>query len=131
MKESHHLVRQANSKNDNNTSLARKRETDRYELVHIIRNKNSLISIDGLLDGITALVLDCEPLRKNKNIDNFLCRCKFKLSPNKTKSLFSECFILSDTPQHNLICEKRINVEDFNIIKTIGRGAFGKVQLVK
>jgi len=80
------------------------------ELSNLIRNKKSLINIDGLLDGITALVLDCEPMKKNKNIDNFLCRY---------------------TPQCNIINEKRINVEDFSIVKTIGRGAFGKVQLVK
>ena len=46
------------------------------ELECSIKNPKSLISVDGLLDGITALVLDCEPMRKNKNIDNFLSRCK-------------------------------------------------------
>jgi len=35
-----------------------------------------------------------------------------------------------DTPSYNLISENRINVSDFSIVKTIGRGAFGKVQLV-
>lgn len=47
------------------------------ELEKIIENPKSLLNIDGLLDGITALVLDCEPMKKNKNIDNFLNRCKF------------------------------------------------------
>ena len=46
------------------------------ELENIVRNPKSLISVDGLLDGITALVFDCEPMKKNKNIDNFLSRCK-------------------------------------------------------
>lgn len=45
------------------------------DLEQAIKNPNSLLSVDGLLDGITALVLDCEPMRKNKNIDNFLSRC--------------------------------------------------------
>lgn len=30
-----------------------------------------------------------------------------------------------------MIVEKRINMNDFIILKTIGRGAFGKVQLVR
>jgi hypothetical protein len=46
------------------------------ELEQTIKNQKSLISYDGLLDGIQALVLDCEPMKKNKNIENFLCRCK-------------------------------------------------------
>ena len=46
------------------------------ELEQTIQNQKSLISYHGLLDGIQALVLDCEPMKKNKNIDNFLCRCK-------------------------------------------------------
>jgi hypothetical protein len=29
-----------------------------------------------------------------------------------------------------MIIEKRTNISDFEILKTIGRGAFGKVQLV-
>jgi len=35
-----------------------------------------------------------------------------------------------DAPQSKYISEKRINLNDFLILKTIGRGAFGKVQLV-
>jgi hypothetical protein len=46
------------------------------ELDSIIHNPKSLVSLDGLLDGLTALVLDCEPMKKNKNIDIFLTRCK-------------------------------------------------------
>jgi serine/threonine protein kinase len=42
---------------------------------------------------------------------------------------FSEIKI--DVPQGKMIFEKRINLNDFQIIKTIGRGAFGKVQLVR
>jgi hypothetical protein len=42
-----------------------------------VKNTKSLINMDGLLDSITALVLDCEPMKKNKNIDNFLNRCNF------------------------------------------------------
>lgn len=51
------------------------RQHRKKELETIIKNPKSLISVDGLLDSITALVLDCEPMKKNKNIDNFLSRC--------------------------------------------------------
>ena len=47
----------------------------RMELEAVIKKNKSLIGVDGLLDGINALVLDCEPMRKNKNIENFLSRC--------------------------------------------------------
>ncbi|CAF0772865.1 unnamed protein product [Brachionus calyciflorus] len=86
------------------------RNQRKKELESSIKNPKSLISIDGLLDGMTALVLDCEPMKKNKNIDNFLSRYG---------------------PQGRIILDKRTNLNDFIIIKTIGRGAFGKVQLVK
>lgn len=46
------------------------------DLEKCIQNQRSLISYDGLLDGIQALVQDCEPMKKNKNVDNFLSRCK-------------------------------------------------------
>ena len=45
------------------------------ELENLIKNPKSLLSIDGFMDSIIALVLDCEPMRKNKNIENFLNRC--------------------------------------------------------
>lgn len=62
---------QQQTNNNPNIKANRKKELD-----NVIKNPKSLISIDGLLDGITALVLDCEPMKKNKNIDNFLSRCE-------------------------------------------------------
>ena len=47
----------------------------RMQLESMTRMNKSLIGIDGLLDSINALVLDCEPMKKNKNIENFLSRC--------------------------------------------------------
>lgn len=76
----------------------------------LIKDSKSNINIDSLLDAIIALVLDCEPMRKNKNIENFLNR-------------FSE--------QSKQLINKRANLNDYLILKTIGRGAFGKVQLVR
>lgn len=68
------------SHKDSNVKKKDSRDSERGELVNLIQNKKSLINIDGLLDGLIALVLDCEPLKKNKNIDNFLNRCKYSFT---------------------------------------------------
>uniref|UniRef100_UPI00358FC81C rho-associated protein kinase 2-like isoform X1 n=1 Tax=Myxine glutinosa TaxID=7769 RepID=UPI00358FC81C len=72
----------------------------------------SELNAECLLDGINALVhdLDFPALRKNKNIDNFLNRYQKVVS--KAKNL-------------------RMRAEDYNVVKVIGRGAFGEVQLVR
>ncbi|GAB0182639.1 rho-associated protein kinase 1 [Grus japonensis] len=64
------------------------------------------------MDGLDALVydLDFPALRKNKNIDNFLNR--YKDTVNKMRDL-------------------RMKAEDYEVVKVIGRGAFGEVQLVR
>uniref|UniRef100_A0A8C8HTL1 Rho-associated protein kinase 1 n=1 Tax=Oncorhynchus tshawytscha TaxID=74940 RepID=A0A8C8HTL1_ONCTS len=56
----------------------------------------------------SAIKLNCNhlALRKNKSIDNFLNRC------NKIRDL-------------------RMKAEDYEVVKVIGRGAFGEVQLVR
>ncbi|KAG8133512.1 hypothetical protein E2320_011320, partial [Naja naja] len=63
-------------------------------------------------DGLDALVydLDFPALRKNKNIDTFLT--KYKDTINKVRDL-------------------RMKAEDYEVVKVIGRGAFGEVQLVR
>lgn len=43
----------------------------------LLKNPRSYVNIDGLMDSLIALVLDCEPMRKNKNVESFLNRCKF------------------------------------------------------
>ncbi|CAH1253530.1 ROCK2 [Branchiostoma lanceolatum] len=77
-----------------------------------VRDLKCEINIDGLLDGIAALVTDCNfpALRKNKNVDNFLARYEKWVE---------------------FIEENRLRAEDFDMIKVIGRGAFGEVQLVR
>ncbi|XP_019638874.1 PREDICTED: rho-associated protein kinase 1-like isoform X3 [Branchiostoma belcheri] len=77
-----------------------------------VRDLKCEINIDGLLDGIAALVTDCNfpALRKNKNVDNFLTRYEKWVE---------------------FIEENRLKAEDFDMIKVIGRGAFGEVQLVR
>uniref|UniRef100_A0A8C6LLD8 Rho-associated protein kinase 1 n=1 Tax=Nothobranchius furzeri TaxID=105023 RepID=A0A8C6LLD8_NOTFU len=63
-------------------------------------------------DGLDALVHDLSfpALRKNKSIDNFLNR--YEESIKKIRDL-------------------RMKAEDYEVVKVIGRGAFGEVQLVR
>lgn len=77
-----------------------------------ILDKTSELTIDCLLDCVQALVTDCNhpALKRLKNIDLFLQRYE-KLS--------------------SFIIENRLKPSDFHFIKTIGRGAFGKVDLVR
>uniref|UniRef100_A0AAY4A898 non-specific serine/threonine protein kinase n=1 Tax=Denticeps clupeoides TaxID=299321 RepID=A0AAY4A898_9TELE len=60
---------------------------------------------------MTAMVLDLDfpALRKNKNIETFLNRCKYEIQ----------------------IRDLQMKSEDFDRVKVIGRGAFGEVQLVR
>ncbi|KAH9364800.1 hypothetical protein HPB48_012733 [Haemaphysalis longicornis] len=82
------------------------------ELERKLLDQASEIHVDGLLDAIQALVMDCNSpaLRRMKNIDSFLSRYE------KAVSSISSC---------------RMKPDDFKVIKTIGRGAFGEVQLVR
>uniref|UniRef100_A0A8C0R8J0 Rho-associated protein kinase n=1 Tax=Canis lupus dingo TaxID=286419 RepID=A0A8C0R8J0_CANLU len=65
-----------------------------------------------LIDGLNSLVLDLDfpALRKNKNIDNFLNR--YEKIVKKIRGL-------------------QMKAEDYDVVKVIGRGAFGEVQLVR
>ncbi|XP_076829136.1 rho-associated protein kinase 1 isoform X2 [Brachyhypopomus gauderio] len=85
----------------------------RFEKIDaMLKDPKSEINTDCLLDGLDALVydLDFPALRKNKSIDNFLNRYKDTVS--KIRSL-------------------RMKAEDYEVVKVIGRGAFGEVQLVR
>uniref|UniRef100_A0A8C5QQ47 Rho-associated protein kinase 2 n=1 Tax=Leptobrachium leishanense TaxID=445787 RepID=A0A8C5QQ47_9ANUR len=65
-----------------------------------------------LQDGLNSLVLDLDfpALRKNKNIDNFL---------NRYAKIVGE------------VRRLQMKAEDYDVVKVIGRGAFGEVQLVR
>nr|XP_039271610.1 rho-associated protein kinase 2-like isoform X1 [Styela clava] len=82
------------------------------ELYNMVAKENSKLSVDALLDGIVALVtdLDTPALRRNKNVENFLNRYAHPVKK---------------------IYEIRMRASDFTVVKTIGRGAFGEVQLVR
>lgn len=77
-----------------------------------IQDNRSIINVDCLLDAVQALVADCDhpAIRKIKNIDAFV---------NRYAMVSEE------------IGTKRMKPDDFKLIKVIGRGAFGEVQLVR
>ncbi|CAH2246105.1 rho-associated kinase 2 isoform X3 [Pelobates cultripes] len=82
------------------------------KLEGILRNPRSPINVESLMDGLNSLVLDLDfpALRKNKNIDNFL---------NRYEKIVSE------------VRRLQMKAEDYDVVKVIGRGAFGEVQLVR
>ena len=82
------------------------------KLEALIRDPRSPINVESLLDGLNSLVLDLDfpALRKNKNIDNFLNR--YEKIEKKIRGL-------------------QMKAEDYDVVKVIGRGAFGEVQLVR
>ncbi|CAG5896586.1 rho-associated protein kinase 1 isoform 2-T2 [Menidia menidia] len=85
----------------------------RFEKIDaMLKDPKSEVNTDCLLDGLDALVydLDFPALRKNKSIDNFLNR--YKETIGKIRDL-------------------RMKAEDYEVVKVIGRGAFGEVQLVR
>ncbi|XP_028966927.1 rho-associated protein kinase 1 [Galendromus occidentalis] len=77
-----------------------------------LRDAGSEINIDALLDVLQAVVVDCDgpALRRVKNIESFLDRYHSKSRE---------------------ITKWRTNDKDFDVLKTIGKGAFGMVQLVR
>ncbi|XP_015109707.1 rho-associated protein kinase 1 isoform X1 [Diachasma alloeum] len=77
-----------------------------------IKDPRSVSNIDCLLDTVQALVADCEhpSVKRMKNIEAYM---------NRYDSVAQE------------ICKMRMRTDDFTLIKVIGRGAFGEVQLVR
>ncbi|XP_067205706.1 rho-associated protein kinase 1 isoform X1 [Linepithema humile] len=77
-----------------------------------IKDPRSVTNIDCLLDTVQALVLDCDhaSVKRMKNIESYM---------NRYDSVAQE------------IHKMRMRTDDFTLIKVIGRGAFGEVQLVR
>ncbi|XP_031788624.1 rho-associated protein kinase 1 isoform X4 [Nasonia vitripennis] len=77
-----------------------------------IRDPRSITNIDCLLDTVQALVADCDhpSVKRMKNIEAYM---------NRYDSVAQD------------ICKMRMRPDDFTLIKVIGRGAFGEVQLVR
>ncbi|XP_037919089.1 rho-associated protein kinase 1 isoform X2 [Hermetia illucens] len=88
----------------------RKMRVQRLE--DLVRDPSSIMNIDCLLDTVTALAADCdhEPVKKLKNIEAYV---------NRYEGFAKK------------IVDLRMKPDDFNLIKVIGRGAFGEVQLVR
>ncbi|XP_069777791.1 rho-associated protein kinase 1 isoform X3 [Narcine bancroftii] len=84
----------------------------RFEKIEsMLKDPKCEVNCESLLDSLDALIydLDFPALRKNKNIDNFINRYKDAMS--KVRDL-------------------RMKAEDYEVVKVIGRGAFGEVQLL-
>jgi serine/threonine protein kinase len=77
-----------------------------------ILDPKSVLHVDGLLDTVAAVYQDCNypSLSRNKNLESFKKRYE------------GACKEISSN---------RLSAEDFDIVKVIGRGAFGEVQLVR
>ncbi|KAI5736404.1 hypothetical protein M8J76_002868 [Diaphorina citri] len=77
-----------------------------------IQDPRSVINVDCLLDTVQALVADCEHhnVKRMKNVEAFM---------HRYDQVARE------------VCKNRMKTEDFELIKVIGRGAFGEVQLVR
>ncbi|XP_066256742.1 rho-associated protein kinase 1 isoform X1 [Euwallacea similis] len=91
-------------------------DEDRRRRLHLLRSKiqdpQGKGNIDCLLDTVQALYTDCDhpAIKKLKNVEMYLNRY--------------DAFA-------NDIINLRMKTDDFEHIKVIGRGAFGKVQLVR
>ncbi|XP_037073648.1 rho-associated protein kinase 1-like isoform X2 [Pollicipes pollicipes] len=94
----------------------RVRDPDRrsrlQQLEDDLLNARSVLNVDCLLDSVQALVADSDhpAIKRIKNIDSFLARYGGAA---------------------RTIENRRMRAEDFSLIKVIGRGAFGEVQLVR
>ncbi|XP_068083475.1 rho-associated protein kinase 2 [Anabrus simplex] len=82
------------------------------ELEEKIQDPRSIANVDCLLDTVQALVADCDypSVKRMKNVEAYM---------NRYDGVASD------------ICKLRMKSEDFTLIKVIGRGAFGEVQLVR
>ncbi|XP_046412963.1 rho-associated, coiled-coil containing protein kinase 2 isoform X1 [Neodiprion pinetum] len=90
-------------------------EDRRRRLRHLeerIKDPRSVTNIDCLLDTVQALTSDCDhpSVRRMKNVEAYM---------NRYDSVARD------------ICKMRMRTDDFTLIKVIGRGAFGEVQLVR
>ncbi|XP_032398221.1 rho-associated protein kinase 2 isoform X4 [Etheostoma spectabile] len=87
-------------------------ETRLKKLESLIRNPESAINLETLLDSMNALAHDLNypALRKNKNIEAFLNRYEKAASQLR---------------------ELQVKPDDFEKVKLIGRGAYGEVKLVR
>ncbi|XP_051511338.1 rho-associated protein kinase 2-like isoform X4 [Myxocyprinus asiaticus] len=94
------------------TGAGKRLEARVGKLESLIKDQQSPLNLESLLDSVTALALDLNhpALRKNKNIDAFLNRYEKAVGHLR---------------------ELQVKLDDFDRVRLIGRGAFGAVQLVR
>ncbi|PNF18939.1 Rho-associated protein kinase 2 [Cryptotermes secundus] len=82
------------------------------QLEETIQDPRSIANVDCLLDTVQALVADCDhpSVKRMKNVEAYMNRYD-KVAAS--------------------VCKLRMKMDDFSLIKVIGRGAFGEVQLVR
>ncbi|KAG1669224.1 Rho-associated protein kinase 2 [Nymphon striatum] len=146
-----------NSINDEDRHIRLKRLEDK------LSDPQSELNVNGLLDTIQSLILDCDnpALRRIKNIESFINRCNMQLfgtilncQPKTTDYKFyldnygfphflyheAKLASLINFPNYIEVMDEkssleivncRMKADDFTLIKVIGRGAFGEVQLVR
>ncbi|XP_014259606.1 rho-associated protein kinase 2 isoform X2 [Cimex lectularius] len=95
---------------DNMRDEDRKRRLRQLE--DVIQDPRSVANVDCLLDTVQALVADCDhpAVKRMKNVEAYM---------DRYNNVATE------------IRKLRMKVDDFTLIKVIGRGAFGEVQLVR
>ncbi|CAH2988953.1 unnamed protein product [Chilo suppressalis] len=92
------------------------KDEERLRRLHALEDRlcdpRSTGNVDCLLDTVTALISDCDhpAIRRMKNVEAYTSRYE---------AFASE------------IVDLRLKAADFDLIKVIGRGAFGEVQLVR
>ncbi|XP_047737947.1 rho-associated protein kinase 2 isoform X2 [Hyalella azteca] len=93
-------------------AMDKDRERRVRELESLITDPHGVLGVDSLLDSVQSMVLDCDhqAVRRNKNIQAFLNRYRDPIQK---------------------AAEQRMQADDFTMVKVIGRGAFGEVQLVR
>uniref|UniRef100_A0A1X7V8G1 non-specific serine/threonine protein kinase n=1 Tax=Amphimedon queenslandica TaxID=400682 RepID=A0A1X7V8G1_AMPQE len=81
-------------------------------LLGSLTDNKGLLHVEGLLDAVVAVYSDCNypTLHRNKNLDTFRRRYEGVVP---------------------VISNNRLSSHDFQLIKVIGRGAFGEVHLVR
>lgn len=74
---------------------------------------------------------DHPTIKRMKNIEAFINRCKLTDIIGIILNMSTISMSFSDAKVADEISRLRVKVDDFLVIKVIGRGAFGQVQLVR
>ncbi|CAF3538977.1 unnamed protein product [Rotaria sp. Silwood1] len=116
-------------KNNNSNVISRYNEIKRL-ILNDFKNDPTILSIDGLLDALLVLNDECSnaTLRREKTVKAYLENGIYFVW-----LMFNIGFILFILVKTfvSRIKQCRLNRNDFEKIKTIGRGAFGEVVVVK